>query len=54
MKVKVQLTVILYAQSIGEATASLEKMIKAGSTGVSPASHPEVESIDKVQEIKLR
>jgi hypothetical protein len=51
MHVKVQLTVTIYAQSLGAATAEVERIIKAGQTG---ASHPEVTSIDKVEEVKQR
>jgi hypothetical protein len=51
MHIKVQLTVTIYAQSLGGATAEIERIIKAGQTG---ASHPEIASIDKVEEVKRK
>ena len=51
MHVKVSLTITIYAQSLGAATAEIERIIRSGQTG---ASMPEVASIDKVEEVKKR
>lgn len=49
MHVKIQLTVTIYAQSLGGGIAEVERIIRAGQTG---ASHPEIVTIDKAEEVK--